>query len=281
MQPKVVLITGASSGIGWETAKFLMLHNIKIYAASRRPERTKTEEIKKLKITHPNCTGEIIPIKIDVNEEKDIKSALSTILNENTTLDAVICNAGNGIAGSIEDTSMEEIKYQFETNFFGTVKTIQACLPIFRKQGHGKIITTSSVAAIVPLPFQAFYSASKSALSIFIEALYMETKHFGIQCCNILPGDTKTEFTSSRKYTNHSQSIDSIYTKKLKKAIGKMEKDELNGMEAKFIAKKITNQLIKNRMKIKVIPGFQYKFLCFIYNILPLKLKLWAVEKLY
>lgn len=281
MQPKTVLITGASSGIGWETAKLLMLRNIKVYAASRHPERTKTDEIELLKASYSHCTGHIIPVKMDVNEEKDIVSVLSKILNENSTLDAVICNAGNGIAGSIEDTSIDEAKYQFETNFFGAMKTIQACLPVFRKQGYGKIITTSSVAAVVPIPFQAFYSASKSALSILMKALYMETKQFGIQCCNVLPGDTKTEFTSCRKYTEYSQYENSAYTKRLKKAISKMEKDEMNGMEAKFIAKKIVNQVIKKRMKTTVIPGFQYKILYFAYTIFPAKLKLWVVEKLY
>ncbi len=202
-------------------------------------------------------------------------------MKENDRLDALICNAGNGIGGSIEDTSTEDVKYQLETNFFGAVKTIQACLPVFRKQGTGKIITTSSVAAIVPIPFQAFYSAGKSALLVCIQSLAMEVKPYGIQCCTILPGDTKTEFTAARKYTEASQSPDSVYYKKMKASVGKMEKDEQNGMSPDVIARNMVDQLARKNMKAIIIPGFQYKVICWLFNRLPVKLRLWVVGMLY
>ena len=213
---KTVLITGASSGIGLETARQLMHKGVRVYACSRRggiAEKAK------------NGIGEIIPMKMDVNNEADVQQVISTILVENDQLDAVICNAGDGIAGAVEDCSEEEIRQQMETNFFGAVKTIQACLPVFRKQKHGKIMLTSSVAAIVPLPYQSFYSAGKSAVSIFMQALSMEVKQFGIQCCTVFPGDTKTEFTASRKYAEKALSSDSVYAQTMKKSVGKMEKD--------------------------------------------------------
>lgn len=272
METKIVLITGASSGIGLEVARQLKEKGMRVYAASRRGGSSEKAK---------NGNGEIIPVKMDVNIESDIQTVLSLILKENNRLDAVICNAGNGIAGSIEDTSEEELRFQMETNFFGTVKTIQACLPVFRKQGYGKIMATSSVAAVVPLPYQAFYSAGKSAVSIFMQALYMETKHFGIQCCTVLPGDTKTGFTSSRKYTIKSQSSDSAYAEKMKKSVSKMEKDEQNGMEASFIAQKMVKQIMRKRMKLTVIPGIQYKLICFAFKIIPTRLRLFFVGKLY
>ena len=272
MQPKVVLITGASAGIGLAVAVQLMNQGTRVYGASRRGGISQKAE---------KGDGEIIQILMDVNTEADISVAVAQILKENDHLDAVICNAGNGIAGAVEDTSAEEMKYQFETNFFGAVKTIQACIPVFRAQGYGKIMTVSSVAAIVPIPFQAFYSAVKSALLVFMQALSMEVKPFGIQCCTILPGDTKTGFTDARKYTKLSSFTDSPYLKKLKKSVGKMEHDEQNGMKPEDVASAMVNQLNKKTMNPFVIPGIQYKVICAVFNHLPAKLRLWVVSQIY
>ena len=116
-------------------------------------------------------------------------------------------------------------KYQFETNFFGLVKCVNACLKQFRAQKSGKIISISSVAAMVPIPYQVFYSASKSAVLMFSKGLAMELKPWGIQCCCILPGDTKTGFTHARHYTAMAQNENSIYHASMTKALKKMEKD--------------------------------------------------------
>lgn len=272
METKVVLITGASTGIGLSAAEQLMNKGVKVYAASRRGGASRKAQ---------SGTGEIIHIKMDVNNEDEIAAVVARIVKENNRLDAVVSNAGNGIAGSVEDTSAEEVKYQFETNFFGAVKVIQACIPVFRKQGYGRIIATSSVAAIVPIPFQAFYSAGKSALLVFMQALALELKPFGIQCCSILPGDTKTEFTSARKYTLASQSPDSAYTAKMKTSVGKMEKDEQNGVDAAKVAGKIVSQLFKKKMKVSVVPGIDYKLICFLFNRIPASLRLWIVGLIY
>ncbi len=272
MNPQIILLTGASAGIGKATAELLMENGVIVYGASRRG----CEPRKAV-----NGSGEIIPVIMDVNNENEIAAVVERIINEKGRLNALISNAGNGIAGSIEDTSSEEVKYQFETNFFGAVKTIQACLPIFRKQGYGKIITTSSVAAIVPIPFQAFYSAGKSALLVFMQALAMEVKPYGIQCCTILPGDTKTDFTAARKYTAASQSPESVYYKKMKSSVGKMEKDEQNGMSPDIIASNMVKQLLSKNMKAIVIPGFQYQVICWLFNRLPVKLRLRVVGMLY
>jgi len=272
METKVVLITGASAGIGLSVAVQLMNKGVKVYAASRRGGTA---------IKAESGVGEIIHLKMDVNSEADIDLVVARILIENKRLDAVICNAGNGIAGAIEDTSPEEVKYQFETNFFGVVKTIQACLPVFRKQGYGKILTTSSVAAIVPIPFQAFYSAVKSALLVFMQALAMEVKPFGIQCCTVLPGDTKTGFTAARKFTENSMLTDSVYSKKMKSSVGKMEIDEQNGMSPDAVALSMVKQIMSNKMKVMIIPGVQYKIICWLFVRLPARIRLWVVGKVY
>ena len=272
METKTVLITGASTGIGLAVAVQLMNKGIRVYAASRRggePQKA---------VTGP---GEIIHVKMDVNVEAEIKPVVDRILKDNNRLDALICNAGNGIAGAVEDTTAEEVHYQFETNFFGVVKTINACLPVFRKQGYGKIISTSSVAAIVPIPFQAFYSAGKAALLVYMQALAIEVKPFGIQCCSVLPGDTKTQFTAARKYTVNSQKADSVYAQTMKKSVGKMEKEEQNGMDANVVAARMVQQITNKKMNVFVIPGLQYQVICVLFNILPPRLRLWVVGLLY
>ena len=272
METKVVLITGASSGIGLSAAEQLMNKGVKVYAASRRGGKSHKAEL---------GDGEIIHVKMDVTKEEEITVVVAQILKENKHLDAVISNAGNGVAGSIEDTSSEEMLYQFETNFFGAVKVIQACIPVFRAQGYGKIIATSSVAAIVPIPFQAFYSAGKSALMVFMQALALELKPFGIQCCTILPGDTKTDFTNARKYTEKSKLKSSPYLLTMTKSVAVMEKDEQNGMKAETVANAMVQQIMNNKMKTVVIPGIQYQAICWLFNRLPTGVSLWIVGKIY
>ncbi len=271
MQRMIILVTGASSGIGLEAAKQLMRKGACVYAASRSGGEASTTD----------NGGEIIPVKMDVNRTEDLQAVINRICNEQGRLDAVICNAGNGLAGAVEDTSEEEIRYQMETNFFGTMKTIQACLPVFRQQRRGKIIVTSSIAALVPIPYQAFYSASKAAALLSLQALSMEVKPFGIQCCTVLPGDTRTGFTSARRFAAQSQDTASPYSTRLTKSIGKMERDERNGMSAAFIARAMVRQLTRRRMKPVVVPGLQYKLICLALRIVPNRLKLWIVGRMY
>jgi short-subunit dehydrogenase len=250
----------------------LVKSGYKVYGASRSGGKTYKNE---------NSGGEFIPVVMDVNNEENIASVVERIIAENSRLDAVVCNAGNGIAGSAEDTSIEEARYQFETNFFGALKTIKACVPLFRAQGFGKIISVSSVAGVVPIPFQAFYSASKSAVIIFMQALSLELKPFNIQCCTILPGDTKTDFTAARKYTAASQSEQSAYFEKMNSSVGKMEKDEQNGMPPEKIASAIVNQINRKKMSVSVVPRIDYKLICMLFRILPKKFALWVVSLLY
>lgn len=270
---KAILLTGGSAGIGLETAKMLMNNGYKVYSGSRSGGGNSYKST--------ISEGEIIPLKLDVNDEEIVRKAVEKIVAENDELYAVVSNAGNGIAGAVEDTTSEEAKYQLETNFFGAVKTIRACLPQFRKQNSGKIITVTSVAAVIPIPFQAFYSAGKAALQIYMEALAMELKPYGIQCCTILPGDTKTDFTASRKYTVESENENSPYYKRMKTAVGKMEKDEQNGMKPSVIAQSIVNQVNKNKMKPRVVPGFQYKAICAVSDLLPNSLRLKLINMVY
>ena len=268
----IILLTGGSAGIGLATAEHLMRQGYTVYAASRRGSEN---------VEDPFSGGRIIGLCADVTVPESLEVAVSRIIEEQGELSAVICNAGNGIAGSVEDTSLEEANYQMQTNFYGVLNTIQACLPVFREQKHGKIIAISSVAAIAPIPFQGFYSASKSAIITLIQALSMEMKPYNVHCTCVLPGDVKTDFTASRKYTEASQSPSSEYSEAMKVAVQTMEKDEQNGMKPIVIAKSIAKVLKAEKPSPVVVPHFMYKTLYLIIKLVPTRLKLWVISKLY
>ena len=167
-------------------------------------------------------------IQMDVTDDTSIKTAVRHIVDKEGHLDVVVNNAGIGVAGSIEDTSMEEIKFQFETNFFGVFRVCHEVLPIMRIQRSGYIINISSIAGLIGVPFQGAYSASKFALEGLTEALRMEIKSFGIHTVLIEPGDFNTGFTINRIKTKKSQ-ISSIYSDRFKRALHIMKEDERNG----------------------------------------------------
>lgn len=262
---KAVLLTGGSSGIGAATALTLAKEGYIVYAASRSGKSLLHENIKAL--------------VLDVNDEAALEKAVKDIALKHGGLYALICNAGNGVAGAVDDTSLEEARYQFETTYFGAVKTLKAGLKQFVSQGRGKIITVSSVAGFIPIPYQAFYSSAKAALLILTKALSIEARKTGIQCCCVLPGDTKTDFTKSRKIASgaHSETFGASMSKSLKK----MEEDETNGMSPYKIAYAISKELKKNRMRATVTPGLQYKAIKSLSSLLPERLVLWLVARLY
>ncbi len=182
---KVVLITGASSGIGKAIATFLSSKGYVVYGTSRNPSKI-TEDLP------------FNLIELDVAKSETIKTAVDTIINENGRLDVVINNAGVGITGPIEETPDLEIKKAFQTNVFGPIDVIKAALPPMRAQGEGLIINITSIAGYMGLPYRGVYSATKGTLELLTEAFRMEIKDFNIQMCNVAPGDFATNIASGR-----------------------------------------------------------------------------------
>ncbi len=268
MEVKVVLVTGGSSGIGAATARLLAQAGMKVYAGSRRG-------------TLESPVDGVIPVKMDVNDSAATEAVVSDILQAEGHLDAVVCNAGNGVYGPIEGTLEEEARAQMETIFFGSLKTIEACLPAFRRQGYGRIVTVNSVMGILPLPYQGLYSSAKAALLSLTEALAMELKGTGIQCCSILPGDVATGFTSARKLNKAASDPDSPYKESLQKNLQKIEKDEQGGMSPDVIGKAVVKQLKKKHMRARVIPRIDYGAVGFAVRVVPVKWRLALVNLLY
>ena len=267
-QVKVVLVTGGSSGIGAATARLLAEAGLTVYAGSRRG-------------TVEKPAARIFPIQLDVNDEASVRTAVENIVAEQGHLDAVVCNAGNGIYGPVEGATDTEARFQFETCFFGSLKTIQACLPVFRRQGFGRIVTVTSVMAILQLPFQGFYSAAKAALLSLSESLQMELKGTGIECCSVLPGDVATGFTAARKFTGVARDPASPYRDRMDRNLKKIEADELGGMAPEVIGKAICKQLQRKHMAVRVIPRIDYGAVGLLVRILPERAKLWLLDMLY
>jgi len=191
---KVALVTGSSSGIGFETALALARENYFTFASMRNTGKAdKIQEIAKKE----NLNLEVI--ELDVDKEESIKSAVKKIQEQKGRIDVLVNNAGYGLFGCLEDVSMDELKAQFETNFFGVVRLIQEIAPTMRKQSSGIIVNVSSVAGRIGFPGTPAYISSKFALEGLSECMRYELSPFGIKTIIIEPGVIKTDFFSSMK----------------------------------------------------------------------------------
>lgn len=183
MERKVILITGASSGIGKETAKKLLSEGHIVYVAARRIDPMK--DLQSLGA---------IRIQMDISKDEDIQACVERILKEQSRIDVLFNNAGFALYGSAEEVSLEDARYQFEVNLFGLARITQLILPQMRQQGSGKIINTSSIAGKMHSPLGAWYHASKHALEGWSDCLRVEVEPFGIDVVIIEPGTIDTEF---------------------------------------------------------------------------------------
>jgi NAD(P)-dependent dehydrogenase (short-subunit alcohol dehydrogenase family) len=220
----VVLITGASSGIGLACANLFKTRGDKVYGANRTP---------------------------DVRSDASVSTAVADILSREGRIDILVNNAGIAIAGSVEDTSVEQAKDQFEVNFFGVLRVCQAVLPAMRSQGAGYIVNIGSIAGQVAVPYQGLYSASKFALEGLTESLRMETRHLGIKVVLIEPGDHRTNLTANRRKSTPSPP----YADRFHRAIRQMEKDEQNGPDPAGIARLIGRIVSKPKPRLRYTIG--------------------------
>jgi NAD(P)-dependent dehydrogenase (short-subunit alcohol dehydrogenase family) len=192
-RPPVVLVTGASSGIGKACAERLFARGCRVYGTSRQAPRALAQ------VRTSDLAPMLRMIPLDVTSDASVDAAVGVVVACEGRIDAVVNNAGFGVAGAAELTTIEEAREQFETNFFGTVRVCRAVLPVMRQQGSGRILNVSSIAGRIGIPFQAFYSASKFAIEGFSEALRMEVAPFGVKVVLIEPGDFRTGFTAARR----------------------------------------------------------------------------------
>ena len=182
---KIVLITGATSGIGKEIANCLAENKYKVYGTGRNIKNLTDNDFLKF-------------LYMDVRDEDSINKSVNQIIKDEGKIDILINNAGIGIAGALEDIPFDEIYNAYETNLFGTIRVTKKIIPYMRNNKGGLIINISSIGGIIGLPFQSVYSSSKFAIESITEALRIELNNFGIKVCMIEPGDYNTNVNQNR-----------------------------------------------------------------------------------
>ncbi len=253
--PKVVLITGGSSGIGKAIGDYLSSKGFEVYGTSRNPSTVTSE------INFPL-------VKMDVTQPASIVAAVAQILDNSGRIDVLVNNAGIGITGPLEETPSEEIKRAFDTNFYGPIDVIKAVLPQMREHRSGKIINITSIAGYMGLPYRGIYSATKAALEITTETFRMETRQFGIEMTNIAPGDFATNIVAGRY---HAPVLDgSPYKEAYGRTLKMMNEHVVTGEDPVKMAKVVHSIIETDRPKIHYKVGaFLQKFSIILKRILP------------
>ena len=235
---RVALVTGASAGIGRACADRLAAAGWAVTGASRRG----------------TGAAKWPGVVMNVDDDAAVRAGVADLVERHGRIDALVAAAGWGVAGAVEHTSIDEAKAQFETNFWGCVRVAQAVLPVMREQGGGRIVLLSSIGGAIGIPFQAFYSASKFALEGFAEAVAYEVAPFGVHVTLVQPGNIRTDFTASRQMASASAD-DPVYSTALAKAVGVMERDEINGAPADSVADVVYRVLQARRPPRRVSVG--------------------------
>ncbi|MGN1201528.1 MAG: SDR family NAD(P)-dependent oxidoreductase [Candidatus Caccovivens sp.] len=257
LQNKIAVISGGSSGIGLAISKCLKAEGVKIYNISK------------------NVSNESIfekSYQVDISDDERVKIVIDEILSQVSKIDLLFCNAGFGIGGLVENADIQSIDSIMNVNLIAHMKMAN----LFAKNINegGKIVFTGSLASIIPLPYQACYSASKAGIESFSRALATELKPRKVSVTTIMPGDINTNFTANRiKQTGDN--------KKEMHGIEKMEKAEKKGKSADFVAKRVVKIVKKKHPPLRVSIGGSSKLLSLLVKLLPVKFVNFLVEKIY
>lgn len=265
---RVVLITGASCGIGLACAQHLHRLGHRVYGTSRRaPEAFDTE---------------FGMVRMELADEDSVNGAVETVLRREGRIDVLFNNAGMLLAGAIEDTSPEEARREFEVNFLGMLRTCRAVLPAMRAQGSGLIVNMSSIAGRVGVPFQGMYAATKHAVEGFSEALRFEVRPFGIHVVLLTPGDVRTNPGERRVWTAAAAREDSPYAARARRTLGIMEADEAQGAAPESVARTLERVIASPSPAARYVPGPLWERVALALKYLvPYGFFEWGVAKYY
>jgi len=243
---KVAVVTGTSSGIGFETALALAREGYYTYATMR--DTTKSDKIKEL-VQKDNLKIDVL--ELDVDDENSAKMAIKQILDQKHRIDILVNNAGWALWGCVEDVSVDEFKTQFETNFFSIIRLIQEVGPTMRKQRSGTIVNISSVVGRIGFPASPAYISSKFALEGLSESLRFELAPFGVDVIIIEPGVIKTNFMKNMKMAKKSE-LDTVYKDITTKVVSGVKMMAEMGTPAKEVA----NVIVKAIKDKKPLPRY-------------------------
>jgi NAD(P)-dependent dehydrogenase (short-subunit alcohol dehydrogenase family) len=254
---KIVLITGASSGMGKETAKLLLSKGFIVYASARRTEQMGSLEQSGAKI-----------LKLDVTDQNSIGSAVEKIISEQGKLDVLVNNAGFGLLGAIEEVSIEQARYQMEVNVFGPSRLIQLVLPHMRAQQSGKIVNISSTSGKMGVPLSGWYSASKFAVEGLSDSLRLEVKQFGIDVVLIEPGGVRSEWGGIARKGLHNSPEGSAYNRMASKILKFSDKSESKNSDPSVIADLVLQSITSLKPKIRYHGGYMAGPILFLKKVL-------------
>jgi len=255
-QGKVAVVTGSSSGIGFETSLLLARKGFYTYATMRN--LNKSQKINDI------AEKENLPLKVlqlDVTDDKSVKVAINQIRDESSRIDVLVNNAGYDVMGAVEDLSIDEFKSQFETNFFGVIRVTKEVIPIMRNQGSGNIINISSVGGRIGIPLNTAYISSKFALEGLSESMRYELDQFGIDVILIEPGVVKTNFFENADVVNinttnnNKTSLYSQLTQKLFEGFEPMLKSDSSSSLPSDVAEVIYQTIESSNRQVRYLVG--------------------------
>lgn len=266
---RVVVITGASSGIGLEMARQFAAGGDRVYALARRLPDTGNGPA-------ALAAGDWFNMPLDVTDAEAAHQAVARIVAREGRIDILVQAAGYGLAGSVEAMTPADAAGQIGTNFLGACHLLGPVLACMRARKSGLIIQLGSVAGLLPIPFQACYSASKAALAALTMALANEVRPHGIRCMLVQPGDTRTGFTEARVLSAADATLP--YAERCQRSITRMAADEQKGMPADRMAGLIIRQANRNRPPLVYTPGMFYKLAALLSRVLPRR---WVMAVIY
>lgn len=262
---KVILLTGASAGLGRASALYLARRGYRVFGTSRRP---------------PAEHGPFPLVEMDVDDESSVRRGVEQVLQQAGRIDVVVNNAGFGLGGAIEETSIAEARAQFETNFFGVLRVCQAVLPSMRARRSGLIINIGSLAGLLALPYQGLYSASKFAIEGLAEALRMEVRQFGIHVVLVEPADFRTEFTARRRCVGAGAA--SPYAASFERAMAVIEHDETHGSPPELMGRVLERIIRRRRPRLRYRAGaFTEQLAALLKPFVPQPLFEWIIRQHY
>jgi short-subunit dehydrogenase len=253
LQEKVAVITGSSTGIGYETALALARNGFYTYATMRNLQGESEERITNI------SQSENLPlqvIKLDVNNDKSVIDAINRIIEEKKRIDVTINNAGYALVGPFEETSMDDIMAQFETNFFGAIRVMQAVIPIMRKQRSGKIVNITSMGGRIAIPLDSIYHGTKFALEGLSESIQYELEPFGIKVILIEPGAVGSNFWKNLKTATKTADHNISSYRQLENNISEALKQMVqNAIPSSQVANVILQAVISDNTEFRYVVG--------------------------
>jgi NAD(P)-dependent dehydrogenase (short-subunit alcohol dehydrogenase family) len=249
---RIVLVTGSSSGIGFETSSLLAKSGFYTYATVHKLEDEGSHQIIDM-AKKENFPLEVV--QLDVNSDGSVMDTVNAIVKKKNKIDVIVNNAGYALGGALEDTSMEEIRKQFETNFFGAVRVMQAAIPTMRRQGSSRIVNITSMGGRISIPLSTFYHGSKFALEGVSESLQYELAPFGIKIILIEPGAVGSNFWKNIKIAKKAADPDSPYAQQVANISKIFNKMEENSMHPSEVAKTVLDAISSDNPQLRYVVG--------------------------